>query len=92
VKAQNASQDNIPNGLPQITGNVTINGRGARIARSGTAPDARRFDMGGGFLTLNEVTLENGGTGPNIYSNRLFGAIPGSMASFLPLLALVQVG
>ncbi|HZE15237.1 MAG TPA: CSLREA domain-containing protein, partial [Mycobacterium sp.] len=71
----NASQDNSPNGLPQVTGNVTINGHGAHITRSDTAPDARLFDVGGGFLTLNEVTLENGRAGPNIYSHRMGGAI-----------------
>jgi CSLREA domain-containing protein len=71
----NLSQDESPNGLPQITANVTINGHGARIARSDGAPDTRLIDVGGGFLTLNEVTLENGRAGLNIYANRVGGAI-----------------
>jgi CSLREA domain-containing protein len=56
----NTSADDSPNGLPQITSNITINGHGAHIARSGGAPYARLFDVGGGFLTLNEIALENG--------------------------------
>lgn len=71
----NLSQDQSPNGLPQIKASVTINGHGARIARSDDAPDARLIDVGGGFLTLNEVTLENGRAGLGIYSNRTGGAI-----------------
>jgi hypothetical protein len=61
----NASADGSPNGLPQITSNITINGHGAHIARSGGSPYARLFDVGGGFLTLNEVSLEYGAQDPN---------------------------
>ncbi len=71
----NTSADASPNGLPQITSDITINGRGARIARSDTAPSTRLIDVGGGFLTLNEIALENGKAGPSIYSSSTGGAI-----------------
>lgn len=71
----NTSADNSPNGLPQITSNITINGHGAHIARSDTAPSTRLIDVGGGFLTLNEIALENGKAGPSIYSSSTGGAI-----------------
>ena len=71
----NTSADNSPNGLPQITSNITINGHGAHIARSDTAPSTRLIDVAGGFLTLNEVALENGKAGPSIYSSTVGGAI-----------------
>ena len=71
----NTSADNSPNGLPQITSKITINGHGAHIARSGGTPAARLIDVGGGFLTLNEVALEYGLAGPGIYSSTVGGAI-----------------
>ena len=71
----NTSVDNSPNGLPQITASITINGHGAHIARSDTAPSTRLIDVGGGFLTLNEIALENGKAGPSIYSSSTGGAI-----------------
>lgn len=64
----NTSSDNSPNGLPQILSNITINGHGASIRRSDTAPSTRLIDVGGGFLTLNEIALENGKAGPGMYS------------------------
>jgi CSLREA domain-containing protein len=71
----NPSEDTSPNGLPQITSTITINGHGAHIARSDTAPATRLIDVGGGFLTLNEIALENGMAGPSIYSSSAGGAI-----------------
>ena len=71
----NTSADNSPNGLPQITSNITINGHGAHIARTDTAPSTRLIDVGGGFLILNEIALENGKAGPSIYSSSTGGAI-----------------
>ena len=50
-------------GLPVITGNVTIQGAGATIARSTATgvPAFRIFDVAdGGSLTLNSLTLSNG--------------------------------
>src|SRR5438270_289212 len=52
-----------PNGLPPITGIVTVNGYGATVARSqavGT-PGFRIFSvLAGGNLTLNTVTVKGG--------------------------------
>jgi hypothetical protein len=48
------------NGLPVITGQVTIDGSGATITRSSTAA-FRLFDVAsGGRLSLSNVTLSNG--------------------------------
>ncbi len=49
------------NAFPDITGTVTINGNGAVITRSNSAP-AFRFLIAdnGGNLTLNNLTLSNG--------------------------------
>jgi ribosome biogenesis protein Tsr3 len=50
-------------GLPVITGNVTVQGAGATIARSTASgvPAFRIFDVAdGGSLTLNSLTLSNG--------------------------------
>ena len=54
-----------PNGLPDITSQVTINGNGATIQRSsaGGTPDFRIFHVAaGGDLTLDDVTITNGKT------------------------------
>ncbi|RNG23120.1 right-handed parallel beta-helix repeat-containing protein [Streptomyces botrytidirepellens] len=52
---------NGPDGLPVITGNVTITGLGATIRRSAAAADFRLVEVAqGGRLTLYGVTLENG--------------------------------
>ncbi|HTU92269.1 MAG TPA: hypothetical protein VMF69_19465, partial [Gemmataceae bacterium] len=51
------------NGLPQITGNVTIQGNGATIERSSAAgtPAFRLLDVEScGNLTLNNLTIEGG--------------------------------
>jgi hypothetical protein len=56
------------NGLPIVTGDVTINGNGATIKRDSVAPDFRIFyvlnagdpEQGPGRLTLNEVTISGG--------------------------------
>ena len=71
----NLSTDDSPNGLPQITSYITINGHGARIVRSDTAPATRLIDVGGGFLILNEVALENGAAGPGKYGTSIGGAL-----------------
>jgi hypothetical protein len=64
-----AAQDNAtdgPTGLPVITGNVTINGNGATIARQVATPVTpvpafRLFNVAtGGSLTLNGLSLSNG--------------------------------
>ncbi len=47
-----------PNGLPSITGEITINGNGAVIERQNNAPYFRIFYVAsGGSLTLNELTV-----------------------------------
>jgi hypothetical protein len=38
-----------PNGLPQISGNLTINGRGATIQRAANSPNFRFFYVSGGL-------------------------------------------
>jgi len=49
------------NGLPSIITPITINGHGATIERSGSAPDFRIFHVAsGGDLTLNNITIANG--------------------------------
>lgn len=52
-----------PNGLPSITGRITIRGNGATIARSGEegTPDLRPFHVAtGGDLTLYDLTISDG--------------------------------
>jgi len=50
-----------PNGLPSITSEIILNGNGATIERSDTAPDLRIFHVGAeGHLTLNALTVSNG--------------------------------
>ncbi len=54
-----ANQDG--NGLPTITGRVTLTGHLTTIARAANAADFRIFDVGpGGELTLRGVTLTGG--------------------------------
>ncbi|MEI6045491.1 MAG: choice-of-anchor Q domain-containing protein [Chloroflexota bacterium] len=63
------------NGLPAITSQLTINGNGATITRSNTAPNFRIFYVqAGGTLTINNLTISGGNTGigfagGGIYSN-----------------------
>jgi hypothetical protein len=48
-------------GLPLISTNVTINGRGSRIVRTSTAPPFRIFEVvAGGTLTLRSLTIAGG--------------------------------
>ena len=63
-----------PNALPQISGNITINGQGATLQRATNAPKFRFFYVSGGLsyetntgvglptgsLTLNNLTLTGG--------------------------------
>jgi hypothetical protein len=63
-----------PNGLPQISGDITINGRGAMLLRATNAPPFRFFYVSGGLsydaqtkaglpagsLTLKNLTLQGG--------------------------------
>jgi hypothetical protein len=52
------------NGLPVITGTVTIEGRGATIRRDAGAPAFRLFQAGvGATLRLRDLTLAGGGGG-----------------------------
>ncbi len=63
LTASNNTTDNGGVGLPDITGNVTIQGSGATIARSTASgtPVFRIFDVSAsGNLTLNSVTISNG--------------------------------
>ncbi|MGW2330594.1 right-handed parallel beta-helix repeat-containing protein [Streptomyces sp. NPDC001700] len=56
-----ATGANGPDGLPIITGNVTITGTGATIRRSASAPDFRIAEVAsGGRLTVSGVTLSGG--------------------------------
>jgi len=63
------------NGLPQITANITINGRGSTIQRAispGNGTPFRFFQVNqSGVLDLNNVSIQNGQTdqGGAIYSN-----------------------
>lgn len=54
--------DNDDDGLPQITGNVTVTGRDTTIRRASSATeDFRIFNVAsGGKLTLNSLTLRGG--------------------------------
>jgi hypothetical protein len=50
-----------PNGLPSITSEIVINGNGATIERSDTAPDFRIFHVAAeGDLALNDLNIVNG--------------------------------
>lgn len=56
-----ATGTNGPDGLPVITGNVTITGTGATIRRGASAPDFRIAEVApGGRLTVSGVTLSGG--------------------------------
>ncbi|MBO3680248.1 hypothetical protein [Streptomyces sp. NEAU-YJ-81] len=56
-----ATGANGPDGLPVITGNVTLTGTGATIRRSPSAPDFRIAEIApGGQLTVSGVTLSGG--------------------------------
>ena len=55
------TENNILNGLPIITGNITIEGKNATITRDMNAPDFHFFEVvTGAKLTLNDLTLSNG--------------------------------
>ena len=63
------------NGLPSISSQITINGNGSTIERSGAAPKFRIFHVGNsGVLTLNQVTV-SGGFADGIINGRLGGGI-----------------
>jgi hypothetical protein len=52
---------NDANGLPTITSDITLNGRGATIARAASAPRFRILDVAsGGALTLDSLTVSGG--------------------------------
>lgn len=56
-----SAPDNPQNGLPQITSEITIRGRGHSIRRADGAPRFRIFDVRrGGGLTLEDLTVANG--------------------------------
>jgi hypothetical protein len=58
------NSSNGDNGLPVITGDITIVGNGATITRDGAAPAFRFFTVdASGSLTLENVTLSNGRSG-----------------------------
>jgi hypothetical protein len=55
------SPNNLGNGLPVITSNITINGNGATIKRAPTAANFRILEVGtSGTLTLNRATISGG--------------------------------
>lgn len=55
------TENNILNGLPIITGDITIEGNNAIITRDVNAPDFHFFEVvTGAKLTLNDLTLSNG--------------------------------
>ena len=65
-----------PNGLPSITGTLTILGSGASIIRNTTAspPNFRLFHVAaGGNLTLDNVNLRNGRVEPSGTNQFLLG-------------------
>lgn len=50
-----------PNGLPSITSDIVIEGRGAIVQRGGTSTEFRLFHVGqGGHLVLRDTTVRNG--------------------------------
>ncbi len=49
-----------PNGLPQISGYLTINGRGAIIQRASNSPDFRFFYVSGGLSSKYHTGLPAG--------------------------------
>ena len=49
-----------PNGLPQISGNLTINGQGATIQRASNSPDFRFFYVSGGLSSKYHTGLPAG--------------------------------
>lgn len=53
------------NALPRISGDITIEGNGATLARARTAPNMRIVEVTGhGALTLKDLTLTNGRLDP----------------------------
>jgi CSLREA domain-containing protein len=72
------------NGLPNITGKVTIAGSGATIARDAGAPDFRIFHVAAsGNLQLNDLTIRNGrsSAGGAIYNLGTLGIRGGTLAN-----------
>ncbi len=74
-----------PSGLPRIDSAITIQGNGATITRSGTAPAMRLFlVMPGAVLTLDNVTVSNGsvtGHGGGIVNGGTINLINGTTLS-----------
>ncbi|KES06252.1 hypothetical protein BU52_16105 [Streptomyces toyocaensis] len=66
------------NALPAITGNITIEGNGATLARANTAPDMRILQVSGhGALTVENTTLTNGKLDPNFsFGGNAFVFVP----------------
>ncbi|QPP08029.1 hypothetical protein G4Z16_18305 [Streptomyces bathyalis] len=60
--------DNADDGLPEITGNVTITGRDTTIRRAPSATQDFRIlhVVSGGTLTLNSLTVSNGRVGATL--------------------------
>lgn len=73
------------NSLPQITGDITINGQGAVIERNPNAPDFRFFQINtGAKLQLNDLTLRQGQVIGQSDSKKIDGGaiiVKGGMAS-----------
>lgn len=72
-------REGFPNGLPAITGELMIEGRGAIIERSLVAntPSFRLFLVAGGSLTINNLTVRNG------YQPQSFGGGLANIGGFL---------
>lgn len=50
-----------PNGLPSVTSDIVIEGRGATVQRGGTSTEFRLFHVGpAGSLALRDTTVRNG--------------------------------
>lgn len=60
----NTADDRNPNGLPVIRSTITIQGNGATIRRTSTAPFFRIFSVASGArLTLQQITITGGRAG-----------------------------
>lgn len=57
-------QNSESNGLPRLSGKITIEGNGATIQRDVNAPEFRIFEIfntkDGGVITLKDLTIQNG--------------------------------
>jgi len=61
------------NGLPVISSEITINGNGATIQRTGDSKFRLLYITSTGVITLNHITLTHGLASENVFSTTSFG-------------------